>query len=145
MRGLDALTVLNMRDGATVSEVAQDSSAAHHRLSNPGNAVRCRFRLRDGSDDRHRLTIQVRALSDGFERRSVVTQIAKPIIHELCREVIWPISVATLSGTSMLVRECTDHQSSGDRTSFGRISRTTAHDGERPAFLAYSSGRSANR
>jgi len=29
----------------------------------------------------------------------------------LCREIIWPVSIATLSGTTMLVRESTDHSS----------------------------------
>jgi IclR family mhp operon transcriptional activator len=50
-------------------------------------------------------------LSDGFDDEAWVTQIAKPYIHDLCREVVWPVSIATLSGTTMLVRESTDHSS----------------------------------
>jgi IclR family transcriptional regulator, mhp operon transcriptional activator len=69
------------------------------------------FVFRDASDDRYRLTILVRGLSDGFDDEAWVTQIAKPAIHDLCREVIWPVSIATLSGTTMLVRESTDHSS----------------------------------
>jgi IclR family mhp operon transcriptional activator len=50
-------------------------------------------------------------LSDGFDDEAWVTQIAKPFIYDLCREIVWPVSVATLSGTTMLVRESTDHSS----------------------------------
>jgi IclR family mhp operon transcriptional activator len=112
MRGLDALTVLNLRDGATVSEVAQEirlpRTTVYRILETLCNAG---FVFRDPADDRYRLTILVRALSDGFDDEAWVTQIAKPFIHELCREIVWPVSIATLSGTTMLVRESTDHAS----------------------------------
>jgi IclR family transcriptional regulator, mhp operon transcriptional activator len=112
LRGLDALTVLNLRDGATVSEVAQEirlpRTTVYRILETLCNAG---FVFRDAADDRYRLTIRVRGLSDGFDDEAWVTQIAKPFIHELCRETVWPISIATLSGTTMLVRESTDHSS----------------------------------
>ena len=112
MRGLDALTVLNLRDGATVSEVAQEirlpRTTVYRILETLCNAG---FVFRDAADDRYRLTILVRALSDGFDDEAWMTQIAKPFIHELCREIVWPVAIATLSGTTMLVRESTDHSS----------------------------------
>jgi IclR family transcriptional regulator, mhp operon transcriptional activator len=112
MRGLDALTVLNLRDGATVSEVAHEirlpRTTVYRILETLCNAG---FVFRDASDDRYRLTIMVRALSGGFDDEAWVTQIAKPIIEDLCREIVWPVSIATLSGTTMIVRETTDHSS----------------------------------
>ncbi len=112
MRGLDALTFLNLRDGATVSEVAQEirlpRTTVYRILETLCNAG---FVFRDEADDRYRLTILVRALSDGFDDEAWVTQIAKPFIHDLCREIVWPVAIATLSGTTMLVRESTDHSS----------------------------------
>ena len=112
MRGLDALTFLNLRDGATVSEVTQEirlpRTTVYRILETLCNAG---FVFRDPADDRYRLTILVRALSDGFDDEAWVTQIAKPFIHDLCREIVWPVSIATLSGTTMLVRESTDHAS----------------------------------
>jgi IclR family mhp operon transcriptional activator len=112
MRGLDALTVLNLRDGATVSEVAQEirlpRTTVYRILETLCNAG---FVFRDAADDRYRLTILVRGLSDGFDDEAWVSQIAKPFIHHLCGEIVWPISIATLSGTTMLVRESTDHSS----------------------------------
>ena len=112
MRGLDALQILNLRNGATVSEVVQESrlprTTVYRILETLCDAG---FVHRDESDDRYRLTIMVRGLSDGFDDEAWVTQIAKPFIAELCREVVWPVAIATLSGTAMLMRETTDHAS----------------------------------
>jgi IclR family mhp operon transcriptional activator len=110
MRGLDALTVLNLRDGATVSEVA-------HEIRLPRTTVyriletlcNCGFVYRDSTDERYRLTILVRGLSEGFDDEAWVSQIAKPMIYGLCAEIVWPVSLATLSGTKMMLREATDH------------------------------------
>jgi IclR family mhp operon transcriptional activator len=141
MRGLDALTVLNLRDGATVSEVAHEvrlpRTTVYRILETLCDAG---FVFRDAADERYRLTIQVRALSDGFDDEAWVTQIAKPIIQDLCREIVWPICVATLSGTTMLMRECTDHLSplAIERYSAGfRVPLLTTASGR--VYLAYAS------
>lgn len=111
IRGLDALTVLNLRAGATVSEVAQEirlpRTTVYRILETLCNAG---FVFRDPADDRYRPTILVRGLSGGFDDEAWVTQIAKPCIAELGRDIVWPLSISTLSGTLMMVREATDHE-----------------------------------
>jgi IclR family mhp operon transcriptional activator len=112
MRGLDALTVLNLRDGATVSEIA-------HEIRLPRTTVYriletlciAGFVFRDEGDDRYRLTIKVRALSGGFDDEAWVRQIAKPLIPELCRDIVWPVALYTPSGGAMIARETTEHTS----------------------------------
>jgi IclR family transcriptional regulator, mhp operon transcriptional activator len=110
MRGLDALTVLNARDGASVSEVAHEirlpRTTVYRILETLCNAG---FAFRDPGDDRYRLTIRVRALSEGFNDEAWVTQIAKPAVQDLCREIVWPVAIATLLGTGMILRETSDH------------------------------------
>jgi IclR family mhp operon transcriptional activator len=110
MRGFDALTVLNLRDGATVSEVAQEirlpRTTAYRILETLCNAG---FVLRDPADDRYRLTVRVKALSGGFSDELWVTQVATPRIVELGAELVWPVSLATLAGGVMILRETTDH------------------------------------
>ena len=112
IRGLDALTVLNLRNGATVSEVAQEirlpRTTTYRILETLSHAG---FVYRDANDDRYRLTIMVRGLSDGYDDEAWVTQIARPYIHELGKEIVWPVAIASLSGTTMMVRESTDHRS----------------------------------
>src|ERR1700730_6037637 len=110
LRGLDALTILNSRDGATVSEVA-------HEIRLPRTTVyriletlcAAGFVYRDSADERYRLTILVRTLSSGFGDDTWVNKIAKPLLQRLGSEIVWPVSIATLSGTKMTLREATDH------------------------------------
>jgi IclR family transcriptional regulator, mhp operon transcriptional activator len=134
MRGLDALTVLNLRDGATVSEVAHEirlpRTTVYRILETLCNAG---FVFRDASDDRYRLTIMVRSLSGGFDDEAWVTQIARPLIQDLGREIVWPVSIATQSGSGMIVRDTTDHASPL------AIERYSA--GHRIPLLASSAGR----
>ena len=110
LRGLDALTVLNSRDGATVSEIAQSlrlpRTTVYRILATLCDAG---FAFRDSVDDRYRLTVLVRGLSEGFDEEAWVPGIVKPSIDELCREIVWPVSLSTLSVTAMMVREATDH------------------------------------
>ncbi|MCU0975654.1 MAG: helix-turn-helix domain-containing protein [Steroidobacteraceae bacterium] len=112
MRGLDALAVLNRRDGATVSEVAAEirlpRTTAYRILETLCEAG---YVFRDQADERYRLTIMVRTLSDGFDDEAWVSELARPVLDDLCREIVWPVSIATLSGQSMVLRETTDHRS----------------------------------
>ena len=112
MRGLDALAVLNRRNGATVSEVAADIKLPRtttYRVLETLCAAGYVFR--DPADDRYRLTIMVRGLSDGFDDEAWINQAARPILNDLGREIVWPVAISTLSGTSMMVRETMDHRS----------------------------------
>ena len=112
LRGLDSLRSLNARNGVTVTEIAEETglprTTAYRILETlcvGGYAVR------DPADDRYRPTIAVRALSEGFEDEPWIREIAKPHIEQLCKEIVWPVAIATLSGTTMLVRETTDKNS----------------------------------
>jgi IclR family mhp operon transcriptional activator len=141
IRGLDALTVLNLRNGATVSEVAQEirlpRTTTYRILETLSHAG---FVYRDATDDRYRLTIMVRGLSDGYDDEAWVTQIARPYIHELGKDIVWPVAIASLSGTSMMVRESTDHRSplAVERYSAGfRVPLLTSSSGR--VYLAFSS------
>jgi IclR family mhp operon transcriptional activator len=112
IRGLDALAVLNRRNGATVSEVANDIKLPRtttYRVLETLCAAGYVFR--DPADDRYRLTIMVRGLSDGFDDEAWISQVARPVLNDLGREIVWPVAISTLSGTSMMVRETTDHRS----------------------------------
>lgn len=111
-RGLEVLHVLNLHNGATVSEVAAAIDLPRtttYRILETLCAAGYAYRA--ASDERYRLTILVRGLSDGFDDEAWVTQIARPHIYELCNELVWPIAVATLSGSTMLIRQTTDHRS----------------------------------
>jgi IclR family transcriptional regulator, mhp operon transcriptional activator len=137
IRGLDALTVLNLRNGATVSEVAQEihlpRTTVYRILETLCSAG---FVFRDAADDRYRLTIRVRSLSDGFDDEAWVTQIAKPLIEDLGREIVWPVSIATVLGTSLIVRETHSTPLAVERRSAGYRTPLLASAGGR-VFLSF--------
>jgi IclR family mhp operon transcriptional activator len=112
IRGLDALAVLNRRNGATVAEVTEEiklpRTTTYRILETLAQAG---YVTRDPVDDRYRLTVMVRSLSDGFDDEAWVTQIARPCLNELGKEIVWPVSIVSPSGTSMLVRDSTDFSS----------------------------------
>ncbi len=112
LRGLDALAMLNRCDGATVSEVAAEirlpRTTTYRVLETLCTAG---YVFRDPADERYRLTVEVRRLADGFDDDAWVSEVARPVLDELGRDIVWPVSIATLSGQSMVLRETTDHRS----------------------------------
>ncbi len=106
LRGLDALSVLNLRSGATVSEVATEirlpRTTTYRILETLCHAG---YVFRDPDDDRYRLTSTVRGLSDGFDDEAWLIQIADVPLRELSRTVSVPVAIATLSGTTMRIHE----------------------------------------
>src|SRR3979490_604252 len=91
VRGLDALTTLNQRNGATVSEIAQQirlpRTTTYRILETLTHAG---YVYRDPADDRYRLTIMVHRLADGFGEDARGTQIARPCLDEVGKEGMWP-------------------------------------------------------
>jgi IclR family transcriptional regulator, mhp operon transcriptional activator len=141
MRGLDALAVLNLRNGATVSEVAQEirlpRTTVYRILETFCHAG---YVFRDPVDDRYRLTMLVRGLSDGFDDEAWVAQLAKPHLYELSREIGLPVAIGTVSGTAMMLRETADQNSavSVERYALGfRVPLLTSAPG--CIYLAYCS------
>jgi len=112
MRGLETLQELNRHNGATVTDIAKavklPRTTAYRVLE---TLCVSGFAIRDPSDDRYRLTLKVRSLSDGFDDEAWVRDIARPLMAKLGKEIVWPLAIATLHGTSMLTRETTDKDS----------------------------------
>ena len=67
--------------------------------------------LKDENTHVYRPAERVLALSCGFEQETWISVCAKPHMNELGHRLLWPIAIATLSGTSMLLRETTDPDS----------------------------------
>lgn len=108
-RGLRILGILNSDRQHTVASLARDARLPRtttfrilRTLISEG------FVDRDAITDTFRPTSMVRGLSDGFDDTAWLVQVAKPFAAELGRRVVWPVSIATLSGASVLVRQTTD-------------------------------------
>jgi IclR family mhp operon transcriptional activator len=113
LRGLDALQELNLRNGATVTDIAKaiklPRTTAYRVLETLCIAG---LVVRDVADDRYRLTLKVRSLADGFEDEPWIAEVAKPLLAKLGKENAWPLAIASLHGTSALIRSATDRETS---------------------------------
>ncbi len=134
VRGLSVLRALNERNHATALELSRDTGlprATIYRLLE--TLVRSGYVARGGRRETYRLTIQVRALSDGFTDEAWLTNVASPVLEELGQEIVWPTDIATFDRDAMIVRDTTHG------TSPLSINREKA--GFRPPMLLSSLGR----
>src|ERR1700676_4044284 len=111
-RGLDVLTELNRLERAAINTLAAAVSLPRTTTYRILETLRLSGYVERGShDDCYPPTILVRALSEGFDDEALVAHIAKPLLAALGAQIIWPVAVATPSGSTMMIRETTDRQS----------------------------------
>ena len=139
-RGLEVLTQLNRLDRAAINTLANAVGLPRTTTYRILETLRLAgYVERDDHDDCYRPTIMVRALSDGFDDEAMVAHIAKPFLADLCAAIVWPVAIATPSGSViMMIRETTDRQSPLALEQYGagiRVPMLTSAPGR--AYLAF--------
>ena len=138
-RGLEVLLELNRLQRAAINTLAVAVGLPRTTTYRVLETLRMAgYVQRDRRDDCYVPTIMVRALSGGFDDEATVAHRAKPLIAAICREIIWPVTIATASGSAMLIRETTDRDSplALEQNTVGtRIPMLTSALGR--AYLAY--------
>jgi IclR family mhp operon transcriptional activator len=112
MRGLAILRALNERNYASALQLSRATGLPRptvYRLLD--TLIAAGYVAHGPRPDVYRLTIAVRALSDGFDDEAWMTEIAAPILAELGHAIVWPTDIATFDRDAMVVRETT-HASS---------------------------------
>lgn len=109
-RGLQVLMALNrMESGRATSQQLSEATGLHRttvrRLLE--TLIADGYIRRSESDDTYRLTLQVRALSEGFTDDEWISTIATPLMGELLQQSVWPSDLTTPSGDAMIIRETT--------------------------------------
>jgi IclR family mhp operon transcriptional activator len=111
-RGLDVLTTLNRLERAAINTLADAVRLPRTTAFRILETLRVAgYVVRDPHDDCYRPTIKVRALSEGFDDYAMIAHIAKPHLAALGAQIVWPVAIATPSGTTMMIRETTDRES----------------------------------
>jgi len=106
------LTELNRLERAAINTIAQAVELPRTTTYRILETLRLAgYVERDPHDDCYRPTIMVRALSDGFDDEAMLAHLARPHLSALCEQIVWPVAIATPSGSAMMIREATDHQS----------------------------------
>lgn len=137
-RGLKVLEALNRSHGSGAQQLARIVELPRptvYRLLETMEGLG--YVTRTG--DCWALTAQVKALSAGFHDDVWVTRVAAPILHELGREVLWPVDLVTFENDAMIIRETTHAESpfSIDRGMAGTHLPVLQTSGGR-AYLAFS-------
>lgn len=122
-RGLAVLAALNRHGSAGALALARDTGlprATVYRLLE--TLLQAGYIARSPSDDRFVLRLKLRTLSDGFADEEWIAAVAAPALFRLTARIGWPCDLATLEGTSMLIRESTHRMArfSIDRGMTGR-------------------------
>ena len=107
-RGLDILSLLNRHNGLTVTETAEQVGLPRPTAFRLLRTLeRLGYIFRDDADKKYRLTAQVRSLSHGYDQEEWLPKIARPIIVEVGKKILWPVTMVTNMGSQMLVRDST--------------------------------------
>lgn len=108
LRTLTVLTALNVRNGATVAELAIATRISRPALYRILETLReAGYISVDIARKHYCLTMRVRSLAEGFSDEDWVTQIARPALASLQRRVIWPTDLGTFGNNGMWIRETT--------------------------------------
>lgn len=111
-RGLDIIFFLNQHHSATPTELATELKvprATVHRILK--TLKEKGYVYQHGSDRKFRLTYRVLSLSQGFSDEDYMANLGIDIMEEVTRTLIWPVSLATISGVDVIVRNNTDASS----------------------------------
>lgn len=135
-RGLEVLRALNaMENGRATSQQLSEATGLHRttvrRLLE--TLMEENFVRRSASDDSFRLTINVRALSEGFTDDERIATIAPPIMGQLLQRIVWPSDLTTPDGDAMIIRKTTHR--------FSPLSFHRAMVGRRLPMLLTAAGR----
>ncbi|MCU0886891.1 MAG: helix-turn-helix domain-containing protein [Rubritepida sp.] len=107
-RGLELLAALNRHGSATALQLARETAIPRPTVYRLLETLLAEgYVTRSPSDERFVLRLKTRTLSEGFEDEEWVTAIAAPVLHALTARIGWPCDLATLEGTSMVIRETT--------------------------------------
>ena len=135
-----ALEILNRRPGMTANQMAIESGLSRGTAFRVLETLRnLNYLDRDEKSGGYWLQQRVCALADGFNDEAWVHDIARPVVERLGHDLVWPVTLTTPFGVSMLVRLNTDYQSALSKNRFPvghRVSLVASASGI--AFLAAS-------
>lgn len=112
-RGLAVLRTVNRRRPASLTDITKDVGIPYPSVCRIVQTL-----LNEGLIERipdtkfYRPTILVRALSSGYQTEEELVSVARPLIVELCKTIVWPVSIATRVGQWMMLLDSTHHQTS---------------------------------
>ena len=111
-RGIDTLRLINHLHAVLPGDVTKHLNiprATVYRIL--GTLVEKGLLYRQDGDGRYRMTTKVSGLSSGFSPEDRLAEISRPLLKELTEHFTWPVTLATIEGSDLIIRENTDYSS----------------------------------
>mgnify|MGYP001158132752 FL=1 len=107
-RMFDIIELLNQCRGANIGDLSRRSGFSRRAIDRMLiSLTKYGYVRRLETDGKYYLTHLVRKLSDGFSEEEWITDVASPILIELCRDITWPCDLATFINDAMYLRDTT--------------------------------------
>ena len=110
-RGMDALTVLSMTGRISAAELAKrirvPRTTAHRILD---TLVAEGYVFYNPHNHCFQLGQKIRRLAQGVTRDELISEVARPILRELCHEVLLPVGLITPVGHNLMLQVATDFE-----------------------------------
>jgi IclR family transcriptional regulator, mhp operon transcriptional activator len=104
-RTIAVIKALNLLGVASVSEIARTANISRQAVYRIlGALVVEGLAAQETYGERYKLTLGIRALSEGFKDEDWVRDIAAPVVDDLQQQIVWPTNFATFNGRSMVIR-----------------------------------------
>jgi IclR family transcriptional regulator, mhp operon transcriptional activator len=107
-RGLAVMQAINRGGAITMMEIARSSQVPYPTACRIVQTLLHEGMIeREPARKRYRATALVQTLASGFHDDSQLVSISRPHIEELCKKLLWPISITSRVGGHMMVRDST--------------------------------------
>lgn len=112
-RGLAVLKTINRLGSASLIEISREAQVPYPTACRIVNTLLHEDMIeREPNRRRYRPTFLVQSLSVGYIQENQLVTVANKHIIDLCSRVVWPISLATRVGASMVLRDSTHYMTS---------------------------------
>ena len=105
-RMFDIVELLNRCRGASITELSRKSGFSRRAVDRMlVSLTKYGYVRRLETDGKYYLSHLIKKLSDGFSEEEWVTDVASPILLDLCKEITWPCDLSTFKNDAMYLRD----------------------------------------
>lgn len=107
-RGIAVLQAVNRAPPLSMTEISKSAEVPYPTACRIVQTLLAEGLIeREPSRKRYRPTALVKTLASGFHDEDRLVAKARPHIVDLCKDVVWPVSLSTRVGARMMVRDST--------------------------------------
>ena len=111
-RGLQVLTAVSLSKGISPGALAKTLEIPRPSVYRILGALEMLgYVERSATDNRFRVTLKTREISEGYDEETQAGQIGGPVMVALQKKIVWPVDILTYENGYMVIRESTLNRS----------------------------------